>query len=283
MNEQLSYIIHNDQKTLLKTTVFDEKGKVISLMHHLAEPPYEKRSTYNEHDDLIEEVEIQEGMEVSKFTFEYDDQQRLISEKQYISDYLYSHVKTTYTEKGFERITTENEEEVEKLVRTEFKGLGEYQNDFFTNGEFMQSQLRHWDEGRQSYITRILDDVDQLIQTNTERFTSDKKIMEFLEESGSGDLISRTTYEYEDRIILITTVDYRTAYPLTKAKRVFDEKDRCILYERINDKGGLLEYRQYEFDDEDRLVKEVNRLVGDFDDEHGVPLNNYEVVHEYTD
>ena len=283
MSVRQSYIVDEERKVLFKTIQYDEKGNIVSVNNHIAEPPFETISTYNEKGDLVQEIEVQEGIEVSKFTYEYDDQQRITSQKQFISDYLYSEVKTTYTEKGFERITTENEEEVEKLIRTDFEGEGEFQNDFFVNGEFKETQIRTWDEANQTFRTRILDEVEDLFQTTIERFNEAGKELETIEESASGDLVSRITFQYEGNISLATYVDYREGYPLMKIRQEFDDKDRCILYERLNDKEGVMEHRQYQFDEDDRLIGEVNRLVGDFDSKNGVPLNNYRVVHEYQD
>ncbi|PKP21747.1 MAG: hypothetical protein CVU05_06115 [Bacteroidetes bacterium HGW-Bacteroidetes-21] len=280
----LKYNIIDDESILISEEITDKNGNIIKFTNYESEPCVVKLFSYNEEELLVEETEISENEELSKTCFIYNDKKECTESLLYIGGELYEKVITDFREDGFTRITFQDGEETEKMVK-EINGKN-YVNKFYENKEIVQSQKATFDTYNNAIEIKIMDSDDQLITLQKEKFDNSENIIHSQEFTPEGHLLAESIYEYNgDKIIREVNRNFSLGSSEVIEVYEYDGDFNMVKHEARTPEGRVLMYHQLNYDNNRRIVEEAYVSSGEPGAIYGGGLrgNSYHYIYEYED
>ncbi len=274
-------IFKEEEKKLVYKEYIDDKGNKVSYNDHQGEDLHQVNFEYDTDGRLIEERELDNGVETSRTEYLYNSNGDIINTKIFVADELFEELQQEFFETGFLRRTIRHGEEVERMAEHE---EGEKSvREFFNDSELIERHIGRLDPESMIEIVEIFDKDDQLRFIDEYHYDSNKKILKHESRDLDGNLmvLSERTYQ-NDRLIFekhedyINGTFYETIYE-------YDENGNLLSLDSRTPSGEILDYLKQEFDSQNRLKREAgisNQLSNSIYGRYSLG-NNFIYEHEY--
>lgn len=266
-------------ETLYKKVTFNEHNKIELSIDYSAKPHIELRYAHNEKQQMIEEVELSDGVEINHMQYDYNDEGEICEQRWFIGGTVYEVMKLEPTETGFTRTTTQDGEVVEQMVSIGDKD--KWRSEFHQNGTLIQVMEYSRDHAGGS-AEKIVEDIEFGFKQRHE-YTHDKdRLVKELVYGDKGDLAIQTIFEFDgDDLQKETHQDFRTGsnYYL---KTTRDTRGNIVKIEERTLTDVLLAVNTSKYDNRNRVIEEMG-LRNDSDGGWGTnsPINNYHHIFKY--
>lgn len=279
-----SYSIDEDNRTLILEEFYDENGNVIQSIDYHENPEIIRNYKYNDKGFIVDQNEIQGGIENSSQQFEHDEDGDVIDEKLFIGGNLYEHTVISKSDSGYVRTMIQDNEEVERLeVKEDGKN---WTNEFYNFNELSQVHEYTYNEKDRSGTTKIKFLDDGSVITNTQKYDDNDDVI-FEEEYNEKDVLLKSIQiEIENGLIIKEVVrDFTEGEDYYEILYAYDEKENIINFEVRSSTGGLLSFHKRKFDNQNRLIEESGFANGYFSGITGIHKNHdrFHIIHEYSE
>lgn len=284
MTRKTFNILEPDNPELVFEEVYDEKGQVTSFKDLQANPMYERHIDYNEMGLITSEIEIQNGIEVDKQDFKYDENDNLIEQHHFISAELYETLSTKYSGESFEKITVRENEEVEKMVKT-FSNEDDYTLEFYALGILIEKQKNIHNEKTLEDRLEFFDADGELFGYEIRTFDKNNALIQFSVFGDAENLMEESKYILKDGFISsFTERDFSNGGEEHETKYTMDAQNNLTGIEKFTLEGKLVGFHKSVFDSENRLIEEKGHSSGNFDAIYGTydPHSQFHYKHEYS-
>jgi antitoxin component YwqK of YwqJK toxin-antitoxin module len=277
-----TYSLLNNDKTLISEEKFDEKGNLVSKMIHNTRPKTQFLFAYDTKNRLICERELNQDWELSRSEFEYDEAGDIVEQRTYLSGSLFESITMTKNEKGYVRITMQDDEELE---RYEKDISGENWNSRFYEGKTLLAEHQYTFDPTQRKARKTIHEIEyDLSITSIETFDEENKPLKLQEYSNETSLMFEKEYFYENKhLVKITFKDFERK--LGDYSYVYDRdtEGKVIKYSCLSDTGILLSFHNFIYDDQGRIIEEFGVRNAQYDE---IPTSNndiekFHLMHEY--
>lgn len=253
----LAYRKREDENQLVYEEHYDDNKNVIYYKDYLAQPPLERKISYNERHLIIEEKEISEGEVLSIEKYYYDEKDRLIEKQMYIGNELYESGKTIYTEYGCTYILLQDGEQIQKNILVEDELKSELK--IYEGKNLLHIEKRQLDEKNNINIIETFDTDDELVSKKLEYLNAEKIIIKEEYYNENEELTEILEYKYENGKLVEEKFTY-SGEGLTGNEYCinweFDEKGNIINMEVRDLSDKLKEFHMLTFDEKGRVVEE---------------------------
>lgn len=251
--KQYVYLMTGSDKKLIYMNDEDEFGNIIYSIDHQLNPPIENKTNYK---GLLitEETELENGKEISKLIYEYDDQNRIIRQKRLMNHELIEEVRTEYI--GNKTITTRTDGilVIERSVHVENED-GTRRTEFSEFGELFEIQLETYDAANRIYTVVVYNGENELVSTIIQQVDEKDRIITDHKYDQQGKLVAETKYNRDGD--LVTQYSFFDHYENKGEIQTihFDEFENEIEIVVENNQGSKVAFHSNIFNDEGLLTE----------------------------
>lgn len=277
-----TFTLNQEVEVLVYEETYDSNNNLIHYIDHQARPVSEKKFEYDEKNQLINEVEISDGVELQNLEMKYDDNGEIIEQNLYFSGSLYESVKTTRTDKGFVSTTFQDEEEVFRIenVLDGEKNITKY----FEYGELTNIQEIIRSDDKLSSEKMIYGTGGNLMVHRVESYNENGELIAFKEFNSEKQLVNKQEFtRLDNKLLKEVKSDFVRGEIENEITYEYDEKDNLIKSETRTNSGQLVDFHVYAYDDDNRMIEENGVSNGQFNAIYGTYINgnNYRFIHKY--
>ncbi|OEK04242.1 hypothetical protein [Roseivirga misakiensis] len=280
--KRITHRIETEEEIRHSEELRDSFSRVLYLK--LLEGDLEKEvfTVYDDKGKIKVETIKENGIESSKTEYEYDNEERIVSQRLVIANELYEEIQTTYQDKGLVQITIQNGEEVEKLLQT--KNGKDFTNLFYFQNELIE---------RQEYIFNLFDN------TSIQKDWDEKGHLIYRTETKydeKGDILTEKIFNDKNNLMKEVKFELNNDLLVKEVHRDFINRDMALIYSHKYDshrnlvhsecrdpEGNLLEFHNKEYDSYNRVVEEKGFSTGSFNAIYGTQVNgkDFHFIHRY--
>lgn len=282
MLRKKSYRIEFEEEFLHSEELVDDNNRVIYFKFYEHSSEKEVLTEYDADGKLKKETNRENGVELDRSEYEYDIQGRIVSQKLIISDELFEEVKSIYTQTGFERLTIQDGEETEKLVKIE-EGKN-FENLFYFENELTERQEYKFNHSENSSILEAFDSEGALLGRTESWYDVDGELIKEKEFSELGGLMKEVTYVTKDGMLVEEVEkDFTYGDQVQVFTHEYDAKKNLIRSECRTPEGNLLEFHLRGYNSENRIIEEKGFSTGSFNAIYGTQVNgkDFHFIHRY--
>jgi hypothetical protein len=275
MIKKLVFKILEEVESLISEEFVDNNNLVVKKRVFEGNSVHETLTVYNSNKKIISETDLDDGVELNRLEFDYDQQSRNTEERLFMSGELYQTKTAVYDESGYTKTTFIEEEETEKEVKV-FEGKN-YKIHYYENGELDQYQVCDFDESGLNTVLKAYDDHDNLIGEDFETFDASGHLVASKELDGNGNLIREVLYELEgDLYVAETAKDFSNGNINTAINKqiTYDANGNQTKIEVKTPDDKLLGFQMFEYDEKNRVVLEKGLSLGSFNAIYGTSVND---------
>ncbi len=201
------YLMNGSEEKLIFMEEQDNSGLVIYSIDYQTNPPLERRVKYFDL-LLLEDTDVENGVEIGKLVYEYDYNKRIISQKRFTNDFLVEQIHTEYIENITITSRIENGIVIERTIEKEYDN-GSKTTEFYDFGELFEIQEEVYHFEANTYVTKVFNADNELISTFAERVDDQGRLLSLHEISADGNPMVESIYTIEnDKLIKINFNNY---------------------------------------------------------------------------
>lgn len=282
-----TYLLEDDEETLLRVTELNEAGLVIKLAEKVINVTGVTFNEYNSDNLLTKTSRYEDDILLNVVENTYNAQGDITEQKLLIGEEVYETISTKYRKDGHTRIRVQDGEETGKMVYT-----GDDKNfriEFWEAGELVQTQIGEEDSRENSLTVTTMDSDQEVTGRKIEKY--DKRGWVILDQmfSASDHLLSESTYEF-DGALLLKTKSKDFLYPEENyiLTHFYDDNAILLKTETRELDGKLLGFHTFGYDEYGRCIDEVelsrrssNSTLDVYDNTEA--LSNIHLIHRYEE
>ena len=278
-----TYTIGQESEALIYEETYDENKNLLHYIDHQARPISEKKYEYDDKNQLVNEIEISDGIELQNLEMKYNDKGEVIEQNLYFSGSLYESVKTDKTDSGSISTTYQDDEEVFRIENT-----AEEKNQttkYYEYGNLSNVQELTFSDDKLSSEKMIYDAEENLLVRRVENYNESGEIIAFKEFNPENKLVNKREFTREEnRVFKEIKSDFVRGEIENEVTYEYDEKGNLIKSETRTNSGQLVDFHVYAYDSENRMIEENGVSNGQFNAIYGTYINgnNYHFVHRYV-
>lgn len=251
------FAVIDDSKELITEEKLNKDGNPVysrtySDIHQL----YEKFSTYDEDGCVIEEIEKEDGVEIYRNTYEYDDEKDIASQHQYINGELYESMINESQDNIFISKTIQEGEVISK-VEHEMLSDDEWKLTFYNGEDISEIQIGKRNIADKSSVEETYLENGELHSTTRQKFDDEERLIFEETVNKDGRILSSSRDTYENDLLV-------NIYSLTDDERFeeynmilkYDDNKNLIKREVVQLDGQCIALELFEYDDKNRVVAE---------------------------
>ena len=277
-----TYTIGQESEALIYEETYNDNNNLIHYIDHQARPISEKKYEYDDKNQLVNEIEISDGIELQNLEMKYNDKGEVIEQNLYFSGSLYESVKTEKSDSGFISTTYQDDEEVFRI-----ESISEGKDSttkYFEYGNLSNVQNLIKDEESLSSEKLIFDAEENLLVRRVENYNESGEIIAFKEFNSENKLVNKQEFtRKENRLLKEIKSDFVRGEIENEVTYEYDDKGNLVKSETRTNSGQLVDFHVYSYDEENRMIEENGVSNGQFNAIYGTYINgnNYHFVHRY--
>ena len=277
-----SYILEDNEKTFIYEEFYDENRNIIKTSDHRENPPAEEYFKYNAKGLLIHQIDIQNGIENSSQSFEYDENDAIIDVKTFIGGDLCEHMHCSRTPTGFIQILTQDGEEFERMEKIE-QG-DNWSSRLYRYGELIESQEYVYDPSSKTGFTSIKNTEEHTTFFIREKYNADDKLI-FTEEFNEDETLLQSTEILIDNASTYKELihDYTNGKSIYENLYEFDKSENITYFEARSLSGDLLSFHKRSYNSDNWLIEETGVTNKNHYGIFGIhdQYKGFHIIHEY--
>lgn len=277
-----TYTVGQERETLVYEETYDTDNNLIHYIDHQARPVSEKKIEYNDKNQIVNEIEISDGVELQNLEMKYNDKGEILEQNLYFSGSLYESVKTDRAESGFITTTYQDDEEVFRIEKT-VNGKN-YTTKYFDSGNLSNLEISKYDDETSTSENSIFDAEDNLLVRRIQIFDKDGSIEVFKEFNANSQLVNKREYvREENKVLKEVKSDFVRGEIDNEILFEYDDKGNLVKTETRTSSGKLIDFQVNVYDDNNRVIEESGVSNGKFNAIYGtyIDSNNYHFIHKY--
>ena len=277
-----TYTISQESEILIYEETYNENNKLVHYIDHQARPVSEKKYEYDDNNQIVNEIEISDGIELQNLEMKYNDKGEMIEQNLYFSGSLYESVKIEKTDVGSTSTTYQEDDEVFRIESTteEKKQTTKY----YENGALSNVQELSFSDDKLSSEKMIYDADENLLVRRIENYNNSGETTAFKEFNSENKLVNKQEFTRSDnKLLKEVKSDFVRGEIENEVTYEYDEKGNLIKSETRTNSGQLVDFHIYAYDEENRMIEENGVSNGQFNAIYGTYINgnNYHFIHKY--
>ncbi len=277
-----TFTISQESEILIYEETYNENNKLVHYIDHQARPVSEKKYEYDDNNQIVNEIEISDGIELQNLEMKYNDKGEMIEQNLYFSGSLYESVKIEKTDVGSTSTTYQEDDEVFRIESTteEKKQTTKY----YENGALSNVQELSFSDDKLSSEKMIYDADENLLVRRIENYNNSGETTAFKEFNSENKLVNKQEFTRSDnKLLKEVKSDFVRGEIENEVTYEYDEKGNLIKSETRTNSGQLVDFHIYAYDEENRMIEENGVSNGQFNAIYGTYINgnNYHFIHKY--
>lgn len=277
-----TYRLFEEEREFIYEEVQNEMGQIVSFIDIQADNTCKGTKEYNKENKLIKEAEFIADTESSRIEYSYGSNGKILSLKQFVADEVITETVYDYSDNKVIEKSFQFDEEKSRIV--EYKEGNRYIKEYYDGDALKEVFITIPDPASSLVTIELRDNNNQLIETETREFDEDKNLISRKETSNDGQLYALSEFKYQNgKVIFEKHEDYDGGlYHETQYE--YDSNDNLISQEKRTPSDRVLGYQKREFDNQNRLIWEHGFSLGPSNPVIGANSHGevYTFEHEYS-
>lgn len=269
------------ERELVYEDLLNEQGQIVSYKDYQAHGQAEGFSAYDQEGRLICEKEVVDGVIGSMTEFSYDKKGNLLSRKLFVADELFEEILYENHDHGHSKRVYQFGEEIERYTETIEGDL--IVKEFFEGSELIERHKNHYDPEIRTSKIEITDCGNKLLAVRVQQFDEGENLLRYEEKGERGNLLALSEYEYQNGHLIFENNEDYMKDQYYQVSYDYDNYGNLTSKEIRTPSGKLMEYQKCQYDEQHRLILESGYSVGSFNAIYGTHVvgENYVFEHEY--
>ena len=276
-------LFEEKERELVYEEVQNEKGQITSYTDFQGDEPSRGIKEYNDQNKLIKEAEFIGGIEVSRIEYSYNSEGKTVSLKQFVSGELIA--ENLYEYSGQKTIQRSFQNGIEQTKIIESQEDDRYTKEYFDGDELWELLVKTYNPVTRSAAIEIRGGDNRLIETGNQKFDDKKNLVKSEQRNRNGKLLELSEFKYRKGKVILEKYENHDEDEYHDMHYDYDVNLNMISEEKRTPSGKLLGYQKKSYDNQNRLIWENGFYYGSSNTVYRAHTygENYTFEHEYHD
>ena len=251
------YEVTDTDKIHLSDEWIDGNGNLVRTLNYTDGDITETRCSYNETGLLISERNYCEDQELDETRYGYDGNENVVLQEYFIAGELYERTFNNHSDGRLEIVMEQDGEEVQRSIRIED---GEnHVSEFFENGTQIEKQVYTYNPENRSGEKLVYGEDKNMVLKELIVFDQNDNTIEFKQLNAEGFLLEYEKHIYDGKLLKQSVFKKYVGESAEehKVSCTYNQRGDITREEVTTLEGNLLGFTQFQYDDEHRLIEEM--------------------------